>query len=128
MPFTKIKKGKGRGKYKSPSGKIYTLKQMKAYYATKGWKRKPKKKGNPKKRKTSKLTKTERKRRKRVAKKVLIPKAIAMAGKRGFKATMAKLKGKPGVRSPEKLAGWLKGQAKKRGLLSKKHPYGKKKK
>jgi len=40
MPFKKIKSGK----YKSTSGRTYTLKQVKAYYATKGWKRKPKKK------------------------------------------------------------------------------------
>ena len=26
----------------SPSGKRYTTKQVRAYYATKGWKRKPK--------------------------------------------------------------------------------------
>ena len=39
MPFKK------RGKnYCSPSGKKYTAKQVKAYYATKGWKRKPRKK------------------------------------------------------------------------------------
>ena len=39
MPFKKA----GRGKYKSPSGKTYTTKQVKAYYATDGFKRKPKK-------------------------------------------------------------------------------------
>jgi len=43
MPFTKIKKGKDKGKYKSPSGRIYTWKQVKAYHATRGWKRKPRK-------------------------------------------------------------------------------------
>lgn len=40
MPFTKTKR-KGKTVYKSPSGRIYTPKQVKAYYATKGWKRKP---------------------------------------------------------------------------------------
>ena len=40
MPFTKT----GRGKYRSPSGKTYTKRQVKAYYATKGFKRKPRKK------------------------------------------------------------------------------------
>lgn len=35
MPF---KKTKG-GKYKSPSGKTYTKEQVKAYYATDGFKR-----------------------------------------------------------------------------------------
>ena len=44
MPFTKIKLGKNRGKFKSPSGKIYTAKQVRAYYATKGFTRKPRKK------------------------------------------------------------------------------------
>ena len=32
MPFRKIK----GGKYKSPSGRIFTKKQVKFYYATKG--------------------------------------------------------------------------------------------
>lgn len=27
MPYIKIKKGKNKGKYKSPSGKVLTLKQ-----------------------------------------------------------------------------------------------------
>jgi len=40
VPFTKT----GRGKYRSPSGKTYTKRQVKAYYATKGFKRKPRKK------------------------------------------------------------------------------------
>ena len=34
MPFKKV----GR-KYKTPSGKKYTKKQVKVYYATKGWKK-----------------------------------------------------------------------------------------
>ena len=38
MPFKKV----GRGRYKSPSGKTFTKKQVKAYYATKGFKRRPK--------------------------------------------------------------------------------------
>lgn len=49
MPFTQIKKGKNKGKFKSPSGKIYTAKQVRTYYATEGWKRKPRKKGKRKK-------------------------------------------------------------------------------
>ena len=36
MPFVKILKGKNKGKYRSPSGKIWTLAQMKAYYAKQG--------------------------------------------------------------------------------------------
>ena len=43
MPFKKITTGKNKGKYKTPSGRVYTVKQMKAYYATSGFKRKPKK-------------------------------------------------------------------------------------
>lgn len=35
MPFTKISKNK----YKSPSGRIFTKKQVQAYYATKGFKK-----------------------------------------------------------------------------------------
>ena len=40
MPFRKTAKGK----YKSPSGKTYTARQVRAYYATAGWRRKPRKK------------------------------------------------------------------------------------
>ena len=39
MPFKNI----GGGKYKSPSGRTYTKKQVAAYYATGGFKRKPRK-------------------------------------------------------------------------------------
>ena len=35
MPFVKV----GPNKYKSPSGRIYTEKQVKAYYATRGFKK-----------------------------------------------------------------------------------------
>lgn len=37
MPFKKI----GKNKYKSPSGRTFTAKQVKLYYATNGFKRKP---------------------------------------------------------------------------------------
>jgi hypothetical protein len=40
MPFKKT----GKNTYRSPSGKRYTGRQVKAYYATKGFKRKPRKK------------------------------------------------------------------------------------
>lgn len=42
MPFKKV----GKDKYKSPSGKTYTKKQVQAYHASDGWKKKktPKKK------------------------------------------------------------------------------------
>lgn len=37
MPFTK----QSNGKYKSPSGRTFTAKQVKLYYATKGFTKKP---------------------------------------------------------------------------------------
>ena len=37
MPFRKTAKGK----YKSPSGRVYTRRQVRAYYATSGFKRAP---------------------------------------------------------------------------------------
>ena len=37
MPFRKVKGG-----YKSPAGRKYTARQVRAYYATSGFKRKPK--------------------------------------------------------------------------------------
>jgi hypothetical protein len=36
MPFRRINSGKGKGKYKSPSGRVFTRKQVKMYYATGG--------------------------------------------------------------------------------------------
>ena len=35
MPYKKITKGKNKGKYKSPSGKVLTGKQVKVYYSKK---------------------------------------------------------------------------------------------
>jgi len=40
MPFTKV----GRNDYKSPSGRHFTKAQVAMYYATDGFKNKPKKK------------------------------------------------------------------------------------
>jgi hypothetical protein len=40
MPFTKTR----GGKYKSPSGRTFTKKQVALYYATNGFKKKPRKK------------------------------------------------------------------------------------
>lgn len=37
MPFTPIKSGKGKGKYSSPSGRVFTEKQVKLYHATQGF-------------------------------------------------------------------------------------------
>lgn len=39
MPFKKT----GKNRYKSPSGRTYTGRQVRAYYATSGFKRSPKK-------------------------------------------------------------------------------------
>ena len=59
--------------------------------------------------------------------KKLVKEAVKSAGKKGFYATEKALEKNPDIESPEKLAGWLKGQAKAQGVLSSKHPYGKKK-
>ncbi len=40
MPFLRT----GKNQYKSPSGRLFTGKQVKLYYATNGFKDKPKKK------------------------------------------------------------------------------------
>jgi hypothetical protein len=40
MPFKKV----GRNRYKSPSGRTYTKRQVRAYYATDGWKKPVRKK------------------------------------------------------------------------------------
>ena len=50
MPFVKIMFGKNKGKYKSPSGRVFTKQQVKMYYATDGFKEEPKvaKKGSNK--------------------------------------------------------------------------------
>lgn len=49
MSFVKIKSGKNRGKYRSPSGRIYTARQVKYYYASSGFKRPPQKRRQRKK-------------------------------------------------------------------------------
>ena len=36
MPFTKIRTGKNKGKYRSPSGRIWTKRQVVAYHASGG--------------------------------------------------------------------------------------------
>ncbi len=36
MPFKKVTKGKDKGKYKSPSGKVFNKKQVDLYYAKGG--------------------------------------------------------------------------------------------
>lgn len=41
MPFRKIRRGRGRGKYRSPSGRTFTGRQVRAYYATRGFRRRP---------------------------------------------------------------------------------------
>jgi hypothetical protein len=42
MPFTKITSGPNRGKFKSPSGRIWTAAQIRAYEAKKHGKEKKK--------------------------------------------------------------------------------------
>ncbi len=37
MPFRKITSGKNKGKFKSPSGRIYTAAQVRLYYAHDGF-------------------------------------------------------------------------------------------
>ena len=53
---------------------------------------------------------------------------IGWAGKKGFRGCVTVLRGKKGIRTPEKLCGWLKGQAKSTGVLSRAHGGGKKRK
>jgi hypothetical protein len=36
MPFKKISSGKNRGKYRSPSGRVWTKRQVIAYHASGG--------------------------------------------------------------------------------------------
>lgn len=43
MPFSKIKSGKNKGKFRSPSGRIWTRDQVQLYYVTNGFKDRPKK-------------------------------------------------------------------------------------
>ena len=40
MPFSKITRGKNKGKYKSPSGRVWTPEQVVDYYATEGFTKK----------------------------------------------------------------------------------------
>ncbi len=37
MPFTKITEGKDAGKYRTPTGRAWTLKQLRTYFVTEGW-------------------------------------------------------------------------------------------
>ena len=41
MPFKKITSGKDKGKYRSPSGRVWTEKQVKLYYVTEGFTKEP---------------------------------------------------------------------------------------
>jgi len=101
----------------------------KGTYTVKGFARKGGVKVSSHSRSKPALSTSEKKRRASQAKRELVPAAIKAAGQKGFTATEKALEGKPGIKSPEKLAGWLKGQAKKKGQLSPKHPYvGRKKK
>ena len=70
-----------------------------------------------------KLSVEEKKRRAGQALKTLLPAAISWVGKVGFEEAASRLAGKAGIKNPKKLVGWLKGQAKAKGVLSAKHPY-----
>jgi len=75
-------------------------------------------------RRTPQLSGVERARRAGQARRTLMPAGIKVAGQRGFTETTARLKKyQDHIKSPERLSGWLKGQAKKRGQLSRAHPY-----
>ena len=74
-------------------------------------------------RKAPKLSSAERKRRGRQALTTLLPAAIKWIGQVGFDEAVRKLSDKSGIKNPKMLAGWLKGQAKKAGVLSAKHKY-----
>ncbi|MFH1321012.1 MAG: hypothetical protein ABII90_10215 [Bacteroidota bacterium] len=39
MPYTKIKSGTNKGKFKSPSGRVMSKEQVQAYYASKSSKK-----------------------------------------------------------------------------------------
>lgn len=70
------------------------------------------------------LSPMERSRRSARAKTKLLPAAIRAAGKKGFYETRAGLeKHRDSISDPTKLAGWLKGQAKRKGWLSPEHSY-----
>jgi hypothetical protein len=43
MPFKKITTGKNKGKFKSPTGRVFTAAQVKKYHATGGFKKKGRK-------------------------------------------------------------------------------------
>jgi hypothetical protein len=74
-------------------------------------------------RKPPRLSEEERKKRAVRAKSVLLPAAIRATGKKGFAQTVIGLARHPEIKSPEKLGGWLKAEAKRLGLLSPEHAY-----
>lgn len=75
-------------------------------------------------RRKPRLTQAERERRRARARRVLVSAAIRATGRKGFYATREALeRHRDSISDPTRLAGWLKGQAKRRGVLSPKHPY-----
>jgi len=72
--------------------------------------------------------KVSKKKKRAIAKKYLKPGFIKHVGEVGFTQCVEELKGKKGIRNPEKLCGWGKKMAAKKGLLKKEHAYGKKRK
>jgi len=70
-----------------------------------------------------KLTAEERRKRADRALRILLPAAIKWVGQVGFREAAKRLANKAGIKDPERLAGWLKGQALRRGVLSPAHKY-----
>lgn len=92
-------------------------------YKVKGFTRKGGVKVKAQTRKAPKLSAAERKRRGKQALSTLLPAAIKWVGEVGFDEAVKKLSKATGINNPKMLAGWLKGQAKKKGVLSAKHKY-----
>ena len=75
------------------------------------------------KRKKPELSAAERAQRAQRARRILVSVATKATGRKGFRETVKALAGKPEIKSPEKLAGWLKKEALHKGQLSSAHPY-----
>lgn len=75
-------------------------------------------------RRPPRLTEAERRRRAQRARTQLLPRAIRATGRKGFYAVEAALeKHRDAVTDPTRLAGWLKAEAYRAGVLSPRHKY-----
>jgi len=75
-------------------------------------------------RRRPRLSSAERQRRRKRARGALLPRAVEATGRKGFYETQAALeKHRDKVAHPTRLAGYLKGEAKRAGVLSPRHPY-----